>query len=100
MFYGFRKVEVVFFRDGFRRDEVVVVYFCKIENFIGNDIIIVVFYEMDLFGLGLVSMMFMNGGKWMNYIKVKFFELVERINCIREGKKLDFKFVVGGLGVW
>ncbi|WP_394325349.1 hypothetical protein [Thermococcus sp. JCM 11816] len=97
--YGLRKVEAALLRDGFRRDEVVVAHPRKIEKFIGNDTTIVALYEMDPLGLGgPVSMMFTNGGKWTNYTKVKFLELVERINRIREGKKLDFKLVVGGPG--
>jgi radical SAM superfamily enzyme YgiQ (UPF0313 family) len=70
------------------------------KKFIGEDTTIVALYEMDPMGLGPVSMMFTDGGKWPNYTKVKFTELVSRINRIREGKKLTFKLVVGGPGAW
>ncbi|NJE00548.1 radical SAM protein [Thermococcus sp. JdF3] len=98
--YGLRKVEAALLRNGFGRDEVVVAHPRKVERFIGEDTTIVSLYEMDPLGLGPVSMMFTNGGQWRNYTRVKFRELVERINAVREKKNLDFKLVVGGPGAW
>ncbi|WP_297072699.1 radical SAM protein [Thermococcus sp.] len=98
--YGLRKVEAALLRDGFRRDEVVVAHPRTVERFIGEDTTVVALYEMDPLGLGPVSMMFTNGGRWKNYTSVKFRELVERINRVRETKNLKFKLVVGGPGAW
>ncbi|WP_223211927.1 B12-binding domain-containing radical SAM protein [Thermococcus henrietii] len=98
--YGLRKVEAALLRDGFKRNEVVVAHPRKVEKFIGEDTTVVALYEMDPLGLGPVSMMFTNGGQWKNYTSVKFRELVERINAVRERRDLDFKLVVGGPGAW
>ncbi|RKZ01092.1 MAG: radical SAM protein, partial [Candidatus Hydrothermota bacterium] len=80
--YGLRKVEAALLAQGFKREEVVVAHPRKIEKFIGDDTTIVTLYEMDPMGLGPVSMMFTNGGKWTNYTSVKFRELVEKINAL------------------
>ncbi|NJF24328.1 B12-binding domain-containing radical SAM protein [Thermococcus sp. Bubb.Bath] len=98
--YGLRKVEAALLRDGFKRDEVVVAHPRAVERFIGNDTTIVAIYEMDPLGLGPVSMMFTNGGQWENYTSVKFRELVERINRVRDSKGVKFRIVVGGPGAW
>ncbi|WP_456321647.1 B12-binding domain-containing radical SAM protein [Palaeococcus sp. (in: euryarchaeotes)] len=98
--YGLRKVEAALLAQGFKREEVVVAHPRKIEKFIGDDTTIVTLYEMDPMGLGPVSMMFTNGGKWTNYTSVKFRELVEKINVLRERKGYKFKLVVGGPGAW
>jgi len=98
--YGLRKIEAALLRDGFSRDEVVVAHPKKVEQFIGEDTTVVSLYEMDPLGLGPVSMMFTNGGKWRNYTSVKFMELVRRIKKVRESRKLGFKIVVGGPGAW
>ncbi len=98
--YGLRKVEAALLRDGFRRDEVVVAHPKAVERFIDEKTTIVALHEMDPLGLGPVSMMFTNGGQWRNYTSVKFRELVERINRVRESKGLKFKLVVGGPGAW
>ncbi len=98
--YGLRKIEAALLAQGFRREEIVVAHPKKIEKFIDKNTTIVALYEMDPLGLGPVSMMFTNGGKWTNYTSVKFRELVERINRIRERKNFKFKLVVGGPGAW
>ncbi len=98
--YGLRKVEAALLRDGFERSEVVVAHPRKVEGFIGKDTTVVALYEMDPLGLGPVSMMFTDGGKWKNYTRVKFEELVGRINHLRESRGLNFKLVVGGPGAW
>ncbi|MDI3498486.1 radical SAM protein [Archaeoglobus sp.] len=98
--YGLRKVESALLRDGFSREEVAVVHPRKIEMFINTDTRIVALYEMDPFGLGPVTMMFTNGGEWQSYTKVKFLELVNRINRLRVKNGFDFKLVVGGPGAW
>ncbi|ASJ06488.1 B12-binding domain-containing radical SAM protein [Thermococcus pacificus] len=98
--YGLRKVEAALLRDGFNRDEVVVAHPRAVERFIDGKTTIVALYEMDPLGLGPVSMMFTNGGQWRNYTSVKFRELINRINRVREAKGLKFKLVVGGPGAW
>ncbi|ACV24104.1 B12-binding domain-containing radical SAM protein [Methanocaldococcus fervens] len=98
--YGLRKIEAALLTQGFKREEVVVAHPRKIEKFIDKNTTIVSLYEMDPLGLGPVSMMFTNGGRWKNYTSVKFKELVEKINTIREKKGYKFKLVVGGPGAW
>ncbi|WP_456365176.1 B12-binding domain-containing radical SAM protein [Thermococcus sp.] len=98
--YGLRKVEAALLRDGFKREEVVVAHPRKVERFIGEDTKVVALHEMDPLCLGPVSMMFTDGGRWKNYTRVKFEELVRRINHLRESRGLNFKLVVGGPGAW
>ncbi|ASJ09956.1 ABC transporter ATP-binding protein [Thermococcus sp. P6] len=98
--YGLRKVEAALLTQGFGRDEVVVAHPRAIEQFIDDKTTIVALYEMDPMGLGPVSMMFTNGGRWTNYTKLKFLQLVRRINSIRDRKGYNFKLVVGGPGAW
>ncbi len=98
--YGLRKVEAALLRDGFEREEVAVAHPRAVERFIDEKTTVVALYEMDPLGLGPVSMMFTNGGQWVNYTSVKFRELVTRINRVRELKGLKFKLVVGGPGAW
>ncbi|RKX46550.1 MAG: radical SAM protein, partial [Thermotogae bacterium] len=98
--YGLRKIEAALLAQGFKREEVVVAHPRKIGQFIDDKTTIVALYEMDPMGLGPVSMMFTNGGKWTNYTRFKFFQLVEKINALRERKGYKFKLVVGGPGAW
>jgi radical SAM superfamily enzyme YgiQ (UPF0313 family) len=98
--YGLRKIEAALLAQEFKREEVVVAHPKKIEQFIDDKTTIVALYEMDPMGLGPVSMMFTNGGKWTNYTRFKFFQLVEKINALRERKGYKFKLVVGGPGAW
>jgi len=98
--YGLRKIEAALLAQGFKREEVVVAHPRKIGQFIDEKTTIVALYEMDPMGLGPVSMMFTNGGKWTNYTKFKFFQLVEKINALRERKGYKFKLAVGGPGAW
>jgi len=98
--YGLRKIEAALLAQGFKREEVVVAHPRKIGQFIDEKTTIVALYEMDPIGLGPVSMMFTNGGKWTNYTRFKFFQLVEKINALRERKGYKFKLIIGGPGAW
>ncbi|HII61680.1 B12-binding domain-containing radical SAM protein [Pyrococcus horikoshii] len=97
--YGLRKIEAALLRC-YPREDVVVAHPRKVEMFLDENTEIVGLYEMDPFGLGPVTMMFTNGGQWKSYTYVKFRELVEKINSVRERKGLKFKIVVGGPGAW
>jgi len=98
--YGLRKIEAALLAQGFKREEVVVVHPRKIGQFIDEKTTIVALSEMDPMGLAPVSMIFTNGGKWTSYTKFKFFQLVEKINALRERKGYKFKLIIGGPGAW
>lgn len=97
--YSLRKVEAALLKK-YRRDEVAVVHPKYVEKFIDENTKIVAVTAMDPLGLGPLTMMFTEGGRFPSYTKIKFTSLVDRINSYRERKNLDFKIVVGGSGAW
>ena len=98
--YGLRKVEAALLRDGFLRADVVVAHPKHVERFIDANTAVVGVNTMDPYGLGPVTMMFTEGGKFTSYTKFKFVSMMKRIRDYREKHGYKFKIEVGGPGAW
>lgn len=98
--YALRKVESALLSDGYKENEVIVAHPKHFKRFIDEKTTIVGVSTMDPMGLGPVSMIFTEGGKYISYTKYKFMDLLSRINNLRKKKRYKFKIVVGGQGAW
>ncbi len=98
--YSIRKVEAALLNDGFKRSDIVVAHPRHVEMFINENTTIVGVNTMDPYGLGPVTMMFTEGGKFTSYSKYKFTSLIRRLRDYRERKGYKFKIVVGGQAHW
>ncbi len=97
--YGLRKLEAALLRDH-KPEDMVVAHPDHVEKFIDEHTSIVGISTMDPLGLGPVSMMFTDGGRFTAYSKQKFLELASRVNRARNKKAPKAKFVIGGSGAW
>jgi radical SAM superfamily enzyme YgiQ (UPF0313 family) len=93
--YGLRKVEASLVGAN-GRDAVVVADPGTIDRWIDDETEVVGLHSMDPLGLGPVSMSFTMGGSLTPYTKVKFLELVRKVQ--RPGRR--YKVVLGGPGGW
>lgn len=98
--YAIRKVEASLLKDGFTKGDIVVAHPKKIERFIDKKTTIVGINTMDPYGLGPVTLMFTDGGRYTSYSKYLFMDLVKRLNELREKKGYKFKIVVGSQAGW
>jgi len=98
--YALRKVEAALLNDGYKRSELVVAHPRKVEKFIDEKTTIVGVNTMDPYGLGPVTLMFTNGGKFTSYSKYRFTALIRRLRDYREKKGYKFKIVIGGQAGW
>jgi len=98
--YGLRKVEAGLLRDGFKREDIVVVHPDHVEKFIGPETEVVGTYEMDPLGMGPVTMTFTYGRKQMSYDEFYCKDLHMRINAAKKKNGSHAKVVVGGSGTW
>ncbi len=96
--YGLRKLEASLLRDHQPQD-VVVAHPDHVDKFIDEKTSIIGISTMDPLGLGPVSMMFTDGGKFTAYSKQKFLELAKRVSAARK-RAPNAKFVIGGSGAW
>jgi len=98
--YGLRKVEAGLLRDGFKREDIVVVHPDHVEKFIGPETEVVGTYEMDPLGMGPVTMTFTYGRKQMSYDEFYCKDLHMRINAAKKKNGSHAKVIVGGSGTW
>ncbi|MHC1568810.1 MAG: B12-binding domain-containing radical SAM protein [Candidatus Syntropharchaeia archaeon] len=98
--YAIRKVEAALAQGGFRRDEIVVAHPRRVEQFIDEDTTIVGINTMDPYGLGPVTLMLTEGGKYTSYSEYMFTSLVKRLGDFRKRKGYRFKIVVGSQSGW
>ena len=98
--YGLRKVEAGLLRDGFKREDIVIVHPDHVEKFIGPETEVVGTYEMDPLGMGPVTMTFTYGRKQMSYDEFYCKDLHMRINAAKKKNGSHAKVVVGGSGTW
>ena len=96
--YGLRKLEASLLRDHQPQD-IVVAHPDHVDKFIDENTSIIGISTMDPLGLGPVSMMFTDGGKFTAYSKKKFLELTARVNAARK-RAPQAKVVIGGSGAW
>jgi Fe-S oxidoreductase len=97
--YDVRLVESVLV-DHLGGEKVKVVTPKNIERYIDNDTKVVGVSTMDPLGLGPVTMMFTNGGRDTGYTKYYFYQLIRKLNFLRNADGKRFKIVVGGPGTW
>ena len=93
--YGLRKIESSLLRDGYNPEDVVVAHPDYIDRFIGPDTEVVGTYEMDLLGMGPVTMTFTYGRKTMSYDEFYNRELHIRINAAKNKNHSKAKVIVG-----
>ncbi len=93
--YAIRKVEAALVYSGFKREEIVVAHPKKVEQFIDEKTTIVGINTMDPYGLGPVTLMFTEGGKYTSYSEYMFTSLVKRLRDFRKKKGYKFKIVIG-----
>src|SRR2546425_7107622 len=94
--YGLRKLEASLLKDH-QPEDIVVAHPDHVDKFIDEKTSIIGISTMDPLGLGPVSMMFTNGGKFTAYSKKKFLELAAMVNAARK-RVPKAKFVIGGFG--
>ncbi|KAA0016210.1 MAG: B12-binding domain-containing radical SAM protein [Thermoplasmata archaeon] len=98
--YAIRKVEAALVHSGFKREEIVVAHPKKVEQFIDGKTTIVGINTMDPYGLGPVTLMFTEGGKYTSYSEYMFISLVKRLRDFRKRKRYKFKIVIGSQAGW
>ncbi|HHE75874.1 MAG TPA: radical SAM protein, partial [Candidatus Aciduliprofundum boonei] len=98
--YAIRKVEAALVYSGFKREEIVVAHPKKVEQFIDEKTTIIGINTMDPYGLGPVTLMFTEGGKYTSYSEYMFTSLVKRLRDFRKRKGYKFKIVIGSQAGW